>query len=125
MYKDMDFEELGTLCSDEKLTNEKLTEIYNEIEDEQGTSKYSYVAAIIAGHKNAGIDLLERIYAVKDPLVLAALLNNPRTPKHWQTEGGQPITQFRGKLKEANSILTDEKEDKKNGFLKRTIWRRG
>ena len=105
MYTANDFEQLGKLCSSKETTSEKLEEIYAKAELEGDAFQFSYISSIIAANPNASVDLLTKMYNRRDPLTLAAILNNPQFPKNLLYGDTKAIKQSHRKLKEARDVL--------------------
>lgn len=70
-------------CSNEDLTSDELFQLMQDAIDSKDYIVETYVCASIAAHKNATLKLLGELFEMDNPLVLAAVLANPKTPKFW------------------------------------------
>lgn len=80
------FEEWGTICQNKALTSEELEEIINSVEGTESAIHISYIESLIASHPNVSVETLRILFEKRDPLVLASILANPKTPKNWYKE---------------------------------------
>lgn len=81
-FENLSIEEIAEICSDMKTNDEDLKEIIKII-DERNPPVKSHIKSLIADNANTSIETLKMLFDEGDPLVMAAVLDNPKTPREW------------------------------------------